>query len=276
MDIKTPEHLDTDHSTLHEDVGSMMMKPKIIKLTLNSLLQNPTGFSTSYMASRKHIIENLENRYQKLLVKHKKFVYKTFKVGKDYLFLFEIPSESLEDFYYDVCVYFYIDSENEDGNRVEPSQMEKIEEDRTINRYNVKVFSNSPAFTFTYAYVLNKHNLIPDLFRDKCSKISLEEPPKIKNPVEVYGFEKSLYFASLYLRDQKLYNKYEIQKNLFIFDKIKMLLKVRSSESKLKDINVMKKKLIEEKKQKKRRTKMTNLITKKSDIRKSKKRRHKI
>jgi hypothetical protein len=32
----------------------------------------------------------------------------------------------------------------------------------SFKNYSVKLFSNSPAFTFRYAYVYNKHDRIPE------------------------------------------------------------------------------------------------------------------
>lgn len=210
-----------------------MSEEKFI-LTLTSLLQNPTGKSSAFMASRGRIIEDLNVRYIRLLNKYKKFKFRTFKIKNEYLFLFEIPSETYDGVVYDVALSFY-----------PPSP--EVEEDKTLARYNIKLFSNSPSFIYTYAYVINKAGLMVDLFKNKCGELPLKDAPKIKNPVEIYGFEKSCYFAALYIKENKLYQKSDISNNLFVFDKIKMQMKVKTIEGKLFEIKNAKEKIKREK-----------------------------
>lgn len=198
-----------------------------IDLTLHSLLTNPTGKHTAFMASRARIIEDLEIRYAKLLNKHKSLSFKVFKKTKDYIFVFKVPSETHDNFMYDVVITF------------SPSKTE-YDKDRTLNRYSLHLFSNSPAFTYTYTYVLNKSNIIPKIAKTKCSPIALKEPPKVKNPVESYGFEKSCYFACLYIKQAGLTNKFDLDANLFLFNQGKVLSKISSQEDKLKEYNLVK------------------------------------
>jgi hypothetical protein len=224
--------------SFRKDDLQMIKNTEAIRLTINSLLQNPTGDATAYMASRGRIIDDLEARYKTLMEKHKTFKYKTFRMKKDYLFLFEIPSESLDDIFYDVAILFY------------PEKPE-VENDKTLTRYNIKLFSNSPAFVFTYAHVLNKSNLLVQLFKSKCGLKALTDAPKIKNPVETYGFEKSCYFACLFLKEKNLMSKHLLLQNMFLFDKLKLQLTVKTIEGKLFEINGVKEALKKKKKREK-------------------------
>jgi len=57
----------------------------------------------------------------------------------------------------------------------------------------IRVFCNSPQFTYTYAYCYNKTDdlLFPQLY----DKLVLSEPPKIKNPSCLKGMDKHVYVA---------------------------------------------------------------------------------
>jgi len=200
--------------------------------TLKQFLQNPTGKNTSYMSSREKIKENLTVNYLKLLKQNKgKFETKIFRLEKDrYLFWFQIPSEKFPDFFYDVCLEF------------------TLSEVRSLYDANIKFFSNSPNFMFTYTYVLNQMNLLVDFLKTKCSSIALKDAPNIKNPIESFGFEKSCYFAALYIKDMSLYKLDTVEKNALKFDKNLLLSKIKSSEEKLKEYNKRKKAVQKEKK----------------------------
>jgi hypothetical protein len=198
-----------------------------IALTLHSLLTNPTGKHTAYMASRARIIEDLEVRYAKMINKHKKFDFKVYKDGRSYVFVFSIPSETHDDFLYDVAIMFTPEEKD-------------YEKDRTLNRYSLKLFSNSPNFTFSYTYALNKWGIIVPFLKSKCSSKALSDAPKVRNPVEVYGFEKSCYFACMFIKQAGLTNKFDLDSNLFIFNKGKILKMVATQEDKLKQYNLYK------------------------------------
>lgn len=224
-----------------------------ITLTLNELLINPTGKSSAYVANRKVIKENLQERFNVLLKKHKKFEYKVFKKNDDYLFYFKIPSETYDELLYDIFINFT------------PDNSVDCVKDKTLNRYFIKIFSNSPAFMFTYTYVLNKNDLLIDFLIKKCAEKALEEPPKVKNPVEVYGYEKSLYFACLYIKYKGLNNKFTLSQELFKYNEKKLYKEIMSQENKLIEYNKFKKEAAEKKKKaKKEHTKKQNEAIKKA------------
>ena len=65
----------------------------------------------------------------------------------------------------------------------------------------MKVFSNSPNFTFTYAYVFNKEGFVIDWMKSRMSQRSLNEEPVKRNPDQGFGFEKSIYFSILFFQE---------------------------------------------------------------------------
>jgi hypothetical protein len=212
-----------DSGVINED----LVQEEPITLTLHSLLTNPTGKHTAYMSSRARIIEDLEARYARMLGKHKGFEFKVFKKSKEYIFVFKIPSETHDNFMYDVVILFT------------PKEKE-YEKDRTLNRYTLSLFSNSPNFTFTYTYVLNKNDILAKFMKPKCSPAAIKDAPKVRNPVEVYGFEKSCYYACMYIRQLGLTNKFDLDANVFLYNQGRIMKMVASQEDKLKEYNLFK------------------------------------
>jgi len=199
-----------------------------IDLSIKQLLQNPTGSYTSYMASRARIKEGLDLRFNSFIIKHKKFEMKVFEYKKDkYLFYFKIPSESYDKLLYDVLIEIDVTPEDKIRN--------------TIMNSPIKLFSNSPDFIFTYAYTLNQNEMIVPIVKAKINKKALTEEPKIKNPLEIYGFEKSCYYACSYIKQFELYKITQIRNNLFLFNKDKILKTVSTDAEKLAEYNKYKK-----------------------------------
>lgn len=198
-----------------------------IKLHIQELVTNPSGKASSYGANRLKIKEDLNKRYNSLLYKYAGFDYKVYKVGHNYFVHFKIPSETYEKLYYDIILEFI--PEDSDATK-----------DKNIIRYWIKFFSNSPAMMFTYTYVCYHNKLIPKDIIKFCSKNALRESPSIRNPVEVYGYEKSVYFACLYIMSHNLYKKFELEKNLYKFKKDTWDNTIQTQEFKLKEYNKMK------------------------------------
>jgi len=216
-------------------------------MTMKQFLQNPSGPYSSSFARRDLIIANLEDRFAKLLKERKKDFKLIIFRGQDkneYFFYFKIPSENL-DITYDVVLQFI------------PTEM-KCLQSKNIDGYAINVFSNSLNFTFTYAYVYNQDGIICPALKDKVSKKALTEKPTIKNQNEIYGFEKSVYFALLYLKANNLNQKYTIEsfinKDMTIH---KLKPNIKNSNSKIMEYNLAKKKQKDEKKEQKKAKKKT-------------------
>jgi hypothetical protein len=233
------------------------MNDEKLILTLNQFLINPSGRHTAFLSSRESIIRDLQTRFFNLMKKTKNLVFKVYKNKDDYIFHFKIPSEKfINELFYDVVLLF-----------TPPDEQTKV--DRNITRYEMKFFSNSPAFIFTYAYVLNSNDLLVDILKDKINKKALTEEPSQRNPVETLGFEKSCYFAGLYIKENNLLNKFQLDNNLFLFKEDDFKKKIKSDEKKLQEYNELKKEKIKEKsKVKKQMKKAVNPTVKKISTRK--------
>jgi len=96
---------------------------------------------------------------------------------------------------------------------------------------------------FTYTYVLNKQGLLIDFIKQyRCSKTALNNSPSVTNPVEQFGFEKTCYFAALYLKSKKHLVKGNIE-NLVdadISSKVTILNSIAGQEEKLAEYNKLK------------------------------------
>lgn len=213
----------------------MAMMDNLKEMTIQDLLRNPTGKGSAQMAARKFIIQDLDARYYKLLMEHnKKLQVRCYKSKDDYLIHVLVPAEKYKGLYYDVLIQFTPHCENKNDS-------DAIKTDRTLNRYRLKLFSNSPNFMFTYTYVLSKNNMIIEIIKHKCSPLALTEAPTVRNPVESYGFEKSCYFACKYLSDMGYLNKDTLDANLLTFNSIALQGQIKSQEAKLKEYNIAQK-----------------------------------
>ena len=157
-----------------------------IKINLRQYIDNPYRGS-AFLASRKAIKAGLNQTFIELLRTHrmKFFAVPYIYENGDILFHVRVPSEEYKfnKLHYDVL--FKIEND--------PSQRYSMR--------NVKFFSNSPSFIYTYAYVYYHDDIMIDEFASKLPILAITVPPEVRNPVESLGYEKSTYIAARYLID---------------------------------------------------------------------------
>lgn len=158
--------------------------------TLEEYLDNPMGKGSTAIANRKLIKSDLDARFDKLLAKHKSFKHFHYHDSENFYIHVKIPSESERNNEYDVVIQFT------------PTE-DEVKNDLTLNRYTIKVFSNCPSFTYTYAYVYADCGLMIEFLKDKYEDVVLDDNPIFKNPGEVINFEKSVYFACKFIKANK-------------------------------------------------------------------------
>ena len=196
--------------------------------TIIDFLRNPAGSGSGQVSSRYSIIQNLKDRYHKLLADKKTFSYSIYSSKNSIIFYVKVPSESLppKSIWYDVFIEL----------KSNASQLSK----KDFFATEAKVWSNIPAFVFTYAYAAtHEADIITwDWIRPYLPKKALTKPAEIRNPENIMGFEKSIYFALLYLiendyftlksynlKDWKLELPY-IKKNIQKFDDVMTKYKI--------------------------------------------------
>lgn len=137
------------------------------------------------------------DKLDKVLVRENgKVDYATFvdsKTGSYYIYI-KIPSEIIKNFYYDVIIEFYSDNPLAKGQQ-------------TLSGYDVRFFSNDPAFVFTFCNAFIKNDMFAKDFAPKMSKEALNNTAVVRNPKGETGYVKSIFFAYLWMKSRGLFNK---------------------------------------------------------------------
>ena len=157
--------------------------------TIGSYLSNPVGAGASTLPMRAKLLEALGLAYQTLKSK-KEFKTRAFKVVKSYVLVVTVPSETIDNVFYDVAIEFK-DAEG----------MSNLA-DRVI-----AVYSNSPAFVYTYAYVFNQRKMLIDYLKDHLGSDPLNKPPEKRNPDETINYEKSIVYAIMHIKNNGYLSK---------------------------------------------------------------------
>lgn len=165
-----------------------------MKMTFDDYIQNPMGRENSVISNRNMYRELYTEKFNKILLREGgKISYNLYTDGKRYFCYIKIPSEVVHKFYYDVLVEFDPPAGVLSGNN--------------LNRYNVKFYSNDPAFVFTFAHAFIKNGIFITDLTDKMSKEAVKTKAKEKNPKDIVGYVKSLYFAYIFMNRRGLFNK---------------------------------------------------------------------
>lgn len=136
--------------------------------------------------SEKETLKDFEVFYKSNKSKFKIAFYKEdLRTKKSFYYVIRIPSKVVKskEYYYDVVIEI------------------PITKTSNSNLYDNQflVFSNSPSFSYTYAYVYNKYNKLITWLKGKYGEAFLNNSPKVKNPNESMELDKSLKYAILFL-----------------------------------------------------------------------------
>ena len=163
-------------------------------MTFDQYIQNPMGIKNAVISNREMYRTMYTDKLNKILVREaSKIEYYLYKSRSAYYCHIRVPSEVVPKFTYDVVIKF-----------TEPN---KAIVDTTVKRYDVKFYSNDPAFVYTFAHAFMSNDLfIPEL-KGKMSKEAIKKVAKEKNPTNQVGYVKSLYFAYLIMQQRGLFRK---------------------------------------------------------------------
>ena len=157
------------------------------KMTLTQYVSNPTGKGSNYVANRSMIRQGLNMKYISLLREYRKNFYAVPYIypNGDILYWVKVPSEYYKDnkISYDVCIL-----------------LEYSDTQRRAMR-NVRFYSNSPSFIYTYCYAYNVHDLLIERLKSRLPQEALTKPAVVRNPINSLGYETSTYIAARYLLD---------------------------------------------------------------------------
>lgn len=166
-------------------------------MNIREYVDNPMGKGDSSIPNRKQLVDSLNVKYETLIRdKGNKIKMTTYKDKfKDvYYFHLVIPSESKRKNSYDVVFRFSDESKEH-------------HKELSISNYDVAVFSNSPSFAYTFAYVYAKHGLAIDWLYKKLGKEFSEKEPEVRNRFGIINYEKYIYFGAKYIIDSKRMNR---------------------------------------------------------------------
>ena len=164
--------------------------------TLEGFLNNPIGKGTSILPNREIIINDFKRRHKIMNDKGKKFDVNVYhnEVTDNYFFHILVPSETERNNNYDVVL------------QLSPPKLQTgIIKPSTIDKYEVRFFSNSPSFVFTYAHIMHNNDMLVSFLAKKYNKLVLRKEPVVKNPTGVILYEKSIVFAILTLLEKSDY-----------------------------------------------------------------------
>lgn len=208
-------------------------------MTLEEYINNPLGIKIA-ANMREMYRSKYTSKFDAVLVRENgKLNYKLFK-SKDKFYIFiKIPSEVVPDFYYDVVIEFY------------PSD-KGFDSFKSLEKYNIRVFSNDPSFVFTYAHAFKSHDMFIKELSGKMSSEALRKKAKERNPENSIGYVKSIYFAYLYMQSHGLFAK--IKYNLAEKIDFKSLMKeIDDADKKISDRQSEAEKLNPKKKEQERK-----------------------
>lgn len=183
---------------------------------------------------------NYKGKFNQVLVRESGNIdYRCYKDDKanQYWFHCKVPSEHVKKFYYDVVFKFYADAESGTKNN--------------LFDWKVQFYSNDPAFVYTYAYAFNQKELFIPQLTSRMSKTALNTPSKEKNPSEMIGYCKIIYFAYLVMENKNLNKINLFEANLSLFNPKDFLKSIEHADTKVEDrqsqkVSYKKKKVIDQ------------------------------
>ena len=189
--------------------------------TFDQYINNPAGMKNSVISHREMYREMYAKKLDAIYVREKGDIdFIVYKDKKDYILHIKVPSEAIENFYYDVVVQFS-----------PPNNVAELSRD--IKGYLVHFYSNDPAFVYTFAHAFSKNNLFIKDLAPRMSKQALKERAKEKNPDDQIGYVKSLYFAYLIMVNKNLFAKIRLDSMSVPYDKKKLLDDVMDADEKI-------------------------------------------
>ena len=196
-----------------------------MEMTFQQYIDNPLGKKSAVFSQRDMYKELYTKKYGAVLLRENGTFHSTMYYDRKrdrYFMHMKVPSEVVEKFYYDVVVEFYpIDGTNAT--------------EGTISNYGVRFFSNDPAFVFTYEYVFSKNDLFVKELKPKASKVALKKRPEERNPYEIPGYVKSLYFCFLHMKSRSLFNMTHWKNSARPFNLKELVEDVEESDKKISD-----------------------------------------
>lgn len=153
---------------------------------INDFYNNPSGKSSAAI-NISILRKEFDDRYNKIQTKlrHSTFVVK--KNNKIFIIV-KVPS-SVDGIEYDVVFEFKPSDTSIEG---------------SLSTMPMRIFSNSPSFTFTYANAYMKRDIFIKSCKKKLPTIFSRKAADVKNPYHIISYDFSVYCGLKYLISKKL------------------------------------------------------------------------
>lgn len=185
-------------------------------MILKEFLENPMGRGES-STNRALLKEVMDSKYNKL-VKDKGHLFKTnvfHELTTDNYFVhIVIPTETYRDNSYDVVLYFYT-TETKQGLSL-------------ATTHDMKFFSNSPSFAYTFAKVYYDEGLLIEQLANKYPDEILKNKPEVRNRYGIVNYDKYLYFGCKYVLESRILDRATIGLRSINYTPIMLNQKVRT------------------------------------------------
>lgn len=171
-----------------------------MSISIKELIKN-TSKGASFLFSRDKIFDSLEDSYGRIYEGIELLAVK--RELTDLFVWLKIPSEDEKmknNIKYDLVIKF-----------LDINNSTHITDDTLV-----EIFCNAPNFVFTYAYAFNSHGSLIKKYIHLLPILAITQPASARNPFNVVGFIKQIYFAFLYLK----LIKFKTNWNMLINNKI--------------------------------------------------------
>ena len=194
-------------------------------MTLEEYIANPMGKNNATFTPlvRESIKNSYKAKFDNVMLRENGkvgfYLYKDNKTNSFFIHL-KIPSEVIENFYYDTVFKFFTTSDDNTGGG------------KNLEKYQVQFFSNDPAFVFFHAHTFMENGLFLNELAIRMSKEAIKKKAVEKNPNDSIGYVKSLYFAYLYMKERGLLKTISYQ-SAQVFDKNLLASNVMNADLKI-------------------------------------------
>lgn len=166
---------------------------KELEINLFNFLKDPSILGGPDTYRGEAVKQKYPAKYVSYIQKNRNIPLEIFYDDKKYLYHMRIVSENKDDVYYDVLIELSTDDKTKEASP-------------TIANYEkLRFFSNTPRFTFTFAYVFNKYKIIISELKDKFDDITFQEPPKKTNSKMAIGYDSTIFMAIYFLKANSFY-----------------------------------------------------------------------
>ena len=189
-------------------------------MNFDKYIDNPSGKST--VVTNRQMFKNMyKDKFDKLLVREQGSIkYTVYTSGAIYYIHMKIPSEVVPNFYYDVVVELY-------------TKRNELKNKTTLREYDVRFYSNDPAFVYTFAHAFSKSDMYIKDLESKSNRLALTHKANVKNPKDEVWYVKSLFFAYLTMEKYNLFSRAILENQAKPYDKNTLLSNIMNADDKI-------------------------------------------